>query len=92
MPIEKKVKIEVVSSKCDHYKVGDAIYMEGAFVDKEKSSAICITALNAIYPFIYATRKGVTGDEMGFPDRIFQCPDCPEVVEFQLSVVGEELD
>lgn len=83
--IERKVKITVVSSKCDHYKPGDVIYIDGPFVDKEKSDAVCMTALSAIYPFIYATRKGVTGEEMGFPDRIFQCPDCPEVVEFQLE-------
>ena len=90
MPIEKKVKIEVINSKCDHYKPGDAIFIDGPFVDKERSADICMTALNAIYPFIYATRKGVSSEEMGFPDRIFQCPDCPEVVEFQLSTYDEE--
>lgn len=87
MAIEKKVRITVVSSKCDHYKAGDEIYIDGPLVDKEKSAEVCLTALNAIYPFIYATRKNVTGEEMGFPDRIFQCPDCPEVVEFKLDKI-----
>jgi len=87
MSIEKRVKISVVSSKCDHYKVGDAIYTKGPLIDKEKSGDVCMTALNAIYPFVYAARKGVSGDDMGFPDMIFQCPDCPEVVEFKIEAI-----
>ncbi|GHU63136.1 hypothetical protein AGMMS49983_05940 [Clostridia bacterium] len=84
--IENNIKIEVVSSKCDHFKVGDTVYLNGPLVHKERSDEVCLTALNAIYPFIYAMRKGVSGEDMGFPDRIFQCPDCPETVEFLLSV------
>ena len=87
MKIEKKVKISVVSSKCGHYKPGDVIYINGPLVDKEKSAAICMTALNAIYPFIYATRKAVSGEAMGFPDMIFQCPDGPETVEFKIEAL-----
>jgi len=86
--IEKKVKISVVSSKCDHYKEGDAIYLNGPFIDKEKSGEVCVTALNAIYPFVYAARKGVSGEDMGFPDMIFQCPDCPEAVLFKIEECG----
>ena len=83
--IEKKVKITVVSSECDKYKPGDVICTEGAFVDKEKSDAVCLTALNALYPFIYGTRKGLTGEEMGFPDMVFQCPDGAAKVEFKIE-------
>ena len=88
MSIEKKVKISVVSSKCHHYKAGDAVYLDGPVVDKEKSDAVCMTALNAIYPFIYAARKGVSGEDMGFPDMTFQCPDCPEVVLFKIEAIS----
>ena len=87
MSVEKKLKVLVVSSKCDHYKVGDAIYIKGPLIDKEKSDEVCMTALNAIYPFIYAARKGVSGEDMGFPDLTFQCPDCPEVVEFKIEPI-----
>ena len=82
--MEKKVKIVVKSSKCDMYKPGDEIHLNNSFIDKEKSANICLTAINAIYPFIYAARKGVIGEQMGFPDMTFQCPDCPDVVEFTI--------
>lgn len=88
MLIENKIKVTVVSSKCDHYKKGDIIYLDGPLVDKEKTgnTEICLTALNSIYNFIYAVRKGVTGEEMGFVDQTFQCPDIPEAVEFKIEI------
>ena len=82
--MEKNVKIVVKSSKCDMYKPGDEIYLDKSFINKEKSANICLTAISAIYPFVYAARKGVTGEQMGFPDLTFQCPDCPDVVEFTI--------
>jgi len=91
MAVEKKIKVSVISSKCDHYKAGDAFYTKGPLIDMEKSGNVCMTALNAIYPFIYAARKGVSGEDMGFPDMIFQCPDCPEVVEFKIEAVKGEI-
>ena len=81
---EKKIKLVVKSSKCSHYKVGDEIYINGSIVDKEKSDEICLTALTAIYPFIYAARKHVTIEQMGFSEMCFQCPDIDEMVEFKI--------
>jgi uncharacterized repeat protein (TIGR04076 family) len=82
---EKKIKLIVKSSKCDFYKAGDEIYIDGPVVDTEKTKCpVCLTAINAIYPFIYGARKGLTGKEMGFEELIFQCPDCPETVTFEL--------
>jgi uncharacterized repeat protein (TIGR04076 family) len=83
----ENIKISVISSKCDHYKAGDVIYLDGPIVDKDKSSKICFTALSAIYPFIYAARKNVTGEQMGFPDMTFQCPDIAAVVEFKIESI-----
>ncbi|MDR2487191.1 MAG: TIGR04076 family protein [Clostridiales Family XIII bacterium] len=85
MSIEKKIKISVVTSKCHHYKPGDAIYLNGPMLDLEKSDAVCMSALNAIYPFVYAARKGVDAEGMGFDEMIFQCPDGPETVEFRIE-------
>ena len=78
---EYKIKLVVKSSKCDLYKTGDEIYIDGALLDKEKSANVCLTAINAFYPFIYAARK------MGFDELTFQCPDCPEKVEFTIIQV-----
>lgn len=82
---EKKIKLVVKSSKCDYYREGDEIYLEGALIQKEKSANLCLTALSAIFPFVYAARKGVTKEQMGFEELTFQCPDCPERVRFRIE-------
>lgn len=81
---EYKIKLVVKSSKCGLYKAGDEIYIDGALLNKEKSANVCLTAINAFYPFIYAARKRVTARKMGFDELTFQCPDCPEIVEFTI--------
>ena len=81
---EYKVKVIVKSSKCDFYKVGDEIYFEGPLLDKEKSANVCLTAVSSFYPFIYAARKRVTAEQMGFEELTFQCPDCADKVEFTI--------
>ena len=55
---DHKVKATVLSSECPRYKAGDEIFFDGAFIDTEKSAALCMVALNAIYPFAYAARRG----------------------------------
>lgn len=77
---DHKVKVTVLESGCARYAVGDEIYFEGAFVDKDKSAALCMVALNAIYPFVYAARRGGSVRE-----NAAQCPDCAECVKFKIE-------
>ena len=77
---DHKVKVTVLGSGCPRYKPGDEIYFEGAFINKEKSAQLCMVALNAIYPFVYAARRG--GSVKPTP---VQCPDCGESVTFQVE-------
>lgn len=77
---EHKVKITVLKSACPKYTAGDEVYFEGAFIDKVKSAELCMVALNAVYPFIYAARRG--GSVKPTP---VQCPDCGECVTFQVE-------
>ena len=76
---DRKVKVTVIESQCPKYKAGDEIYFKGAFIEKEKSAELCMVALNAIYPFAYAARRG--GSVKPTP---VQCPDCGECVTFQV--------
>ena len=76
---DQPVAVRVLSSGCPRYKEGDEIYFKGAFVEKEKSAALCMVALNAIYPFVYAARRGGSVKETPV-----QCPDCGESVTFQV--------
>lgn len=77
---DHKVKAIVLSSGCPKYHAGDEIYFDGAFVNKEKSAALCMVALNAIYPFAYAARRGGS-----VKDGPVQCPDCGESVTFRIE-------
>ena len=77
---DHKVKAVVLESGCLRYRPGDEIYFEGAFVDKEKSGELCMVALNAIYPFVYAARRGGSVKE-----GPIQCPDCGECVKFRIQ-------
>jgi len=77
---EHKVKAVVLSSNCPKYKAGDEIYFDGAFINKEKSANLCMVALNAIYPFAYAARRGGS-----VKDGPVQCPDCGEAATFRIE-------
>lgn len=87
---DKKIKIIVESSTCEIYKPGDTIYIDRFLLDKERSDAVCLTAISAIYPFIYAARKGVTIEQMGYSKMSFQCPDCDESAVFNLVAYHDE--
>ncbi len=77
----KNVRVVVVGSKCPYYQPGDQILFNGACIDKAASGALCMVALNAIYLFVYAARRG------GWvKDKVIQCPDCDESVEFRLEL------
>jgi hypothetical protein len=54
---DNKVKVTVIESHCPKYKVGDVICFEGSCLDKERSDNVCMVAMNALYPFIYAFRR-----------------------------------
>ena len=78
---DNKVKVTVIESHCPKYKEGDVICFNGAELDKEKSDKVCIVAMQAIYPFIYAFRRG--GNLKNGP---YQCTDCGETVKFNIEI------
>ncbi len=82
----ENVVIEVLESKCDHYKPGDKIYIKDALIDMEKTKKVCVMALQSFFPFVFAARKGVTPQQVGFGDKfIVQCPDYCEPVVFEIK-------
>lgn len=46
------VKLVVIESGCDHYQIGDEIIFDGPIINTEKSGALCMTALQALYPYV----------------------------------------
>lgn len=82
------VIIEVIQSKCSCYKKGDKISIKDTLIDKDNTDNICVMALQSFFPFVFAMRKGVTPEQMGFGKKlIVQCPDyCDEVI-FEIKKV-----
>ncbi len=74
------VRLTVITSGCPRYKPGDVVCFEGAFINKDKSDDLCMVALNAVYPFVYAARRGGS-----VKDGPVQCPDCSECVTFRVE-------
>ncbi len=53
------VEILVAASKCPVMPAGGRILLEGPSVNYDKSGPICLTAINAIYPWIMLARFDV---------------------------------
>ncbi|WP_286947710.1 TIGR04076 family protein [Acetobacterium sp. UBA5834] len=76
--IEQKIKLVVESSDCPLYAPGDEVIFDGPQLDKDNSGNFCMMALSAVFPFVYAARKGVINEAP------LQCPDCGEEVVFRI--------
>lgn len=88
-PKDRRIQVTVVDSRCSFYKNNDSFFLNGPLLDQGKSSNVCVTALNAIYPFIFALRKGVQPEDLGFQAPVtVQCPDYCAPVIFELQVMG----
>jgi len=88
MDEKEQINIKVIESQCKFYKPGDQIVIEGPLINLERSDNVCVTALSSFFPFVYALRKGVTPEQMGFSDRVMvQCPDYCAPVVFELTFV-----
>ena len=60
------VEVKVTSSECPAMPAGDILILEGPAINYEKSGAVCLTALNAIYPWVIATRFNVETDVLDY--------------------------
>ncbi len=66
------VEIRVTHSECSMMPKNDTIILEGPRIDYEKSGPVCITALNAIYPWIMVSRFKVETGALDY-DKENQC-------------------
>ena len=72
------VQITVTSSECDKMPAGDTLVLEGPALDYARSGPVCLTAINAIYPWIMLARFGVKSPALDY-DEAGDCyrPRCP---------------
>ncbi len=72
------VEIKVVKSSCHLMAEGSRLILEGPCISYEKSGPVCVTALNAIYPWVMLTRFAVKTPALDY-DNENQCyhATCP---------------
>ena len=72
------VEVKVTRSECDRMPLGDRLLLEGPAIDYARSGPVCLTAINAIYPWIMLARFGVRTPALDW-DEEAGCyrPSCP---------------
>jgi uncharacterized repeat protein (TIGR04076 family) len=72
------VEIRVTESSCPIMSQGNLLVLEGPCINYAKSSQVCVTALNAIYPWVMVTRFDVRTDTLDFDleNNCYHCA-CP---------------
>ncbi len=63
------VEIKVTKSECPAMPAGDVLILEGPSINYEKSGSVCLTALNAIYPWVMLTRFGVKTSVLDYDEQ-----------------------
>ena len=72
------VQITVTRSECDKMPAGDTLVLDGPSLDYARSGPVCLTAINAIYPWIMLARFNVKSPALDY-DEADDCyrPSCP---------------
>jgi uncharacterized repeat protein (TIGR04076 family) len=80
------VEIRVTSSTCPKMPDGDVLYLDGPSLDYERSGPVCLTAVNAIYPWVMLARFGVRSQALEWnADVEAYCVTCPcGVVNYEI--------
>jgi uncharacterized repeat protein (TIGR04076 family) len=60
------IEVKVTASECEAMPQGDTLILEGPAINYGKSGPVCLTALNAIYPWIMVSRFGVETDVLDY--------------------------
>jgi len=82
----KEVRIVVTHSDCKKISEGGTFFLKGPILDCADSSGVCVTALLAIYPWIFASRFGIRSEDLEWDNgyRVW----CPEkLVEFAITTI-----
>jgi uncharacterized repeat protein (TIGR04076 family) len=83
---DKKVKILVTYSECEKMVEGDTVFLKGPMLETDESSPLCVTALLAIYPWVFASRFGIKSKDLGWDNGYHVW--CPEkLVEFSITTI-----
>ncbi|RJX27316.1 MAG: TIGR04076 family protein [Dethiobacter sp.] len=84
---EEDIEIICVDSSCSRVPSGSRVVLNGPMLNLKECDVVCMTALQAIYPYIISARFRVPPERFGFTDGRFvlQCPDrsCPAIFEIR---------
>jgi uncharacterized repeat protein (TIGR04076 family) len=59
------IEVAEIKGKCQVYKKGDKIVIEGPRIIKDKTDAICIHALAPLLHYVVALREGIDPKKLG---------------------------
>jgi uncharacterized repeat protein (TIGR04076 family) len=60
------VQVTVTGSTCDKMPAGDTLVLDGPAIDYDRSGPVCLTAMNAVYPWIMLARFGVETEVLDY--------------------------
>lgn len=66
------IEIKATKSECPMVPAGTVVITEGPILNSAQSGAVCITAMNAMYPWIMVSRFGIKATNMDW-DETNQC-------------------
>ena len=75
----RTIEIEVKTSTCPKMPVGSKMFLDGPIINYEKTvGPVCLTAVNAMYPWIIVTRFDVFTPDLDYdPDAGCYHAVCP---------------
>ncbi len=84
---QQDIIVTCIESFCEKVSKGSKVILNGPMLNTEESNNVCMTALQAIYPYIVAARFKVPPEKMGFSKGKFvvQCPDKDSPVTFTID-------
>ncbi len=84
-------EVKAVQSQCPIIPEGSVLILEGPQINYAKSGPVCVSALNAIYPWIMLARHGIKDPKMDW-DESKKCYSvvCPcGIVHFEIRNLRE---
>ena len=84
----QNIEVLCIASSCDKVPQGSKVTFNGPMLKAQESDDTCMTALQAIYPYILAARFQVPPEQLGFKEDRYkvQCPD-NGAVTFEIKYV-----
>jgi len=89
---DEDIEIFCVASSCSKVPAGSRVILNGPMLNLSESGAVCMTALQAIYPYVISARFKIPPERFGFTEGKFvlQCPDRNSPAVFEIRRLKDD--